>query len=209
MERKGNEFKGWAAGRSYRNLARWFGFTDDFYRKAAGDLRITDGMRALDLGCGPGSLSFALAEDASRGAVIIGVDISEDQLVYARAECGRFDCELGFVNGSMDELPFPDGFFDVVVSSMALHEATPAVRRGAVAEVARVLRTGGVFVLVDWSKPKLGGWGVFWFPVVCWGEWNRDNWRNVYPDLCRRNGLELQGDVYVNSIVRRQVFGKG
>ena len=86
MEKKGNEFKGLAGGRNYRNLARFFGFTTAFYRKGAGDVTLADGMRALDLGCGPGALSFALAEKASPQAEIIGIDISDDQLDYARSQ---------------------------------------------------------------------------------------------------------------------------
>ncbi|MDR0603305.1 MAG: hypothetical protein LBG80_03265, partial [Bacteroidales bacterium] len=66
----------------------------------------------------------------------------------------------------------------------------------------------GSFILVDWSKPKFGLWGVFWFPMICWGTQNKDNWKNVYPELCRQNGLQLKEDCYINSIARRQVFIK-
>ena len=208
MEKKGNEFKGWAGGKSYRNFARLFGFTDAFYRKGVGNIALTDGMRALDLGCGPGALSFALAEKASPQAEIIGIDISEDQLNYARSQCARYDCSLRFENCLMDELPYPDEYFDVVVTLMALHETPPEVRRAAIVRTARTLKKGGIFILVDWSKPKFGWWGAFWFPMICWGEQNRDNWQNVYPELCRQNGLQLKEDRYINSIARRQVFVK-
>ena len=208
MKKKGNEFKGLAGGRNYRNLARLFGFTEKFYRKGAGDIRLADGMRALDLGCGPGALSFALAEKASSQAEIIGIDISGDQLNYARSQCVRYGCNIRFENCSMDELPYPDGYFDVVVTSMALHETPPEVRRAAIVQTARTLKKGGRFVLVDWSKPRFGWQGVFWFPMICWGGQNKDNWRNVYPELCRQNGLQPEEDCYINSIARRQVFMK-
>jgi demethylmenaquinone methyltransferase/2-methoxy-6-polyprenyl-1,4-benzoquinol methylase len=86
----------------------------------------------------------------------------------------------------MDELPYPDEYFDVVVTSMALHETPPEVRRKAIAQTARMLKKGGSFVLIDWSKPKFGLWGIVWFPMICWGEQNRDNWRNVSRFLDRR-----------------------
>jgi demethylmenaquinone methyltransferase/2-methoxy-6-polyprenyl-1,4-benzoquinol methylase len=208
MEKKGNEFRGLAGGKNYRNAARLFGFTDDFYRKGIGHLTLADGMRALDLGCGPGALSFALAERASPQAEIIGIDISEDQLNYARSRCSGYECRIRFENCSMDELPYPDEYFDLVVTSMALHETPPAVRRAAIEQTARTLRKGGRFILVDWSKPKFGWWGAFWFPMICWGKQNRDNWRNVYPALCLQNGLKPEEDRYINSIARRQVFRK-
>jgi demethylmenaquinone methyltransferase/2-methoxy-6-polyprenyl-1,4-benzoquinol methylase len=208
MAKKGNEFKGWAGGRNYRNFARLFGFTEKFYRKGIGNVTLTDGMKALDLGCGPGALSFALAERASSQSEIIGIDISEDQLNEARSQCPRYDCNIRFENCSMDELPYPDEYFDVVITSMALHETPPEVRRAAIVQTARTLKRGGCFILVDWSKPKFGLWGVFWFPMICWGGQNRDNRRNVYPELCRQNGLLLKEDIYINSIARRQVFQK-
>ena len=108
----------------------------------------------------------------------------------------------------MDELPFPDGHFDLVMTSMALHETPPAVRRAAITETARLLRPGGTFLLVDWSRPRFGLWGIIWYPFCRWGEGNRDNWNNVYPELCRERGLKLKEDDYINSISRRQVFVK-
>lgn len=208
MKKKGNEFKGLAGGRNYRNFARLFGFTEKFYQKGIGDIMLSDGMRALDLGCGPGALSFALTEKASPQAEIIGIDISEDQLNYARSQCTRYDCNIRFENCSMDELPYPDEYFDVIVTSMALHETPPEVRRAAIVQTVRTLKKGGRFILVDWGKPKFGWQGIFWFPMICWGKQNRDNWRNVYPELCRQNGLQPKDDCYINSIARRQVFVK-
>jgi demethylmenaquinone methyltransferase/2-methoxy-6-polyprenyl-1,4-benzoquinol methylase len=166
-------------------------------------------MKALDLGCGPGALSYALAERAGPRAEIHGVDISDDQLSYARTHAGRFACRIEFHHASMDELPFPDASFDLVMTSMALHETPPPVRRGAIAETARVLKDGGTFVLVDWSRPRFGLLGIFWFPFVCHGEQNRDNWTNVYPALCHAQGMRLVSDTYLDSISRRQVFVRG
>jgi demethylmenaquinone methyltransferase/2-methoxy-6-polyprenyl-1,4-benzoquinol methylase len=203
---KGNEFKGWLGGAHYRRFAELFGMGPAFYRAGVGGEVLTAGKKALDLGCGPGALSYALAESADPQAEIHGVDISEDQLSYARAHAGRFACRLEFHHVSMDELPFPDASFDLVMSSMALHETPPPVRRGAIKETARVLKKGGTFVLVDWSRPRLGFWGALWFPFVCFGEKNRDNWTNIYPALCRDRGLRLVSDTYINSISRRQVF---
>jgi len=108
----------------------------------------------------------------------------------------------------MDELPFEDGSFDCVMSSMAIHETPPAVRRAAIRETARVLKDGGTFIYVDWCKPKFGLLGIFWFPLVYFGKSNGDNWNNVYPELCRVAGLTPVEDYYINSIARRQVFKK-
>jgi len=208
MNEKGREFKGLMGGAWYRRWAVLFGMGSEFYRRGLGDLELGDGMRALDLGCGPGALSLMLAERAAPGASITGLDLSEDQVAYARGQADGHACTLEFRTGSMDELPYPDGHFDLVMTSMALHETPPPVRRAAIAEAARVLRPGGRFLLVDWSRPRLGLWGVVWFPMVCWGEKNRDNWNNVYPALCAAQRLDLAQDGYINSMVRRQLFRK-
>ncbi len=205
---KGRAFRGIFGGESYRRLAALFGFKERFYRQALGELRLEAGESALDLGCGPGGLSYALAERSSADASIVGLDISDDQLACACRGAGAFACRMEFLKASMDELPFPEAHFDLVMTSMALHETPPAVRRGAIAETARVLKPGGVFLLVDWSRPRLGLWGIVWYPLCRWGERNRDNWNNVYPELCRDRALSLKEDAYLNSIVRRQLFGK-
>jgi ubiquinone/menaquinone biosynthesis C-methylase UbiE len=208
MNKKGNEFKGLAAGANYKRMARIFGFGEEFYRKGIGNYTLEAGMKAIDLGCGPGALSFALAETACPDSEITGIDISEDQLAYAKKHSDGYDCKLNFIKTSMDDLPFEDNSIDIVVSSMALHETPASVRRAAVNETARVLKNGGVFIFVDWSKSKFGLWGIIWYPLVRFGETNKDNWNNVYPSLCGDVGLSLIDDYYINSITRRQVFWK-
>lgn len=208
MDHKGNAFNGFFGGGSYKRLAALFGMDKRFYRQGIGSTSLGPGMKALDLGCGPGALSYALAETAHQDSTVYGVDISEDQLTYARAHAGNFCCRLEFINASMDELPFADGSIDIVISSMALHETPPAVRRAAIAETSRVLKDNGAFILIDWSRPKLGVLGVVWFPLICFGSTNKDNWNNAYPEICLKHHLILKSDLYLNSITRRQAFEK-
>lgn len=208
MMDKGREFKGLAGGANYKRWAGLLGMGDTFYQRGIGSIELTQDMKALDLGCGPGALSFALARKAHPSAVIHGIDISTDQLAYAKKHSAEFSCSLEFQKHSMDALPFPDAHFDLVMSSMALHETPPWVRRAAVAETARVLKTGGLFLFIDWSRPKFGLKALIWLPFVLFREKNKDNWNNVYPALCRQHGLELEDDAFLDSMSRRQVFRK-
>lgn len=209
MNEKGNAFEGIAGGRNYKRLAKIFGMGESFYRRAVGDLALPRAARVLDLGCGPGALSLALAEKAGMQTVITGIDISHDQLQYAESRKDHYSCKLMFQYMSMDELQFPDGHFDLVMTSMALHETPPPVRRAAIAETGRVLKAGGRFLLVDWSKPRFGIKALVWFPMVCFGENNKDNWNNAYAGLCAEQGMQLLEDHYLDSMSRRQLFGKG
>ncbi len=75
------------------------------------------GSRVLDLGCGAGQLTLYLAQAGA--AEVIGVDLSERMLEIAIAE--RSDARVTYIRASMDEVEFPSGRFELVVSSLAVH----------------------------------------------------------------------------------------
>ncbi|WP_304165751.1 class I SAM-dependent methyltransferase [Phenylobacterium aquaticum] len=112
----------------------------------------------LDIGCGDASLLVALFEQAPRVAAT-GVDFWGSNWDYAQAACEARLSRLGHraAFGRMDaaRLEFPDASFDLVVSVMCFHEVRSpagAKMRGpllAFSEALRVLRPGGVFVVVD------------------------------------------------------------
>jgi ubiquinone/menaquinone biosynthesis C-methylase UbiE len=104
---------------------------------------IAQGARVLDVGCGVGSATRALAE---RGDIeVVGVDVDPAQIAAAQADGPREN--LRFLVMDATALDFPDGQFDVVVTSMATHHI-PHWQR-AVAEMARVTRPGGHLVYID------------------------------------------------------------
>jgi ubiquinone/menaquinone biosynthesis C-methylase UbiE len=113
------------------------------------DLR--PGMRLLDVGCGPGSITRGLAERLAPGQVI-GLDLSRETLAAAREEAAaRGLGNLQYEEGSVYQLPFPDGSFDVVYAHQVLqHLREPAA---ALREMLRVLRSGGLVAIrdVDWD----------------------------------------------------------
>ena len=96
--------------------------------------------RMLDLGCGYGwHCIYALEHGA---AAVTGVDISEKMLAVARKETGAGN--VSYIHAAMEDVDFPDGSFDVVLSSLALHYVEDYV--GVVQNVHRMLRPGGVFL---------------------------------------------------------------
>lgn len=119
------------------------------------------GTRVLDLGCGDGLLTTALAE---RGARAAGIDIDRSMLraATARAEPGGGQ-RARFVQGRIEQLPFPNTMFDIVVAITVfcfVPDPTAAVR-----EAACVLRPGGRLVIGDlgrWSawaaRRRVRGW---------------------------------------------------
>lgn len=97
---------------------------------------VAPGARVLDVGCGGGYLSEALAQ---RGAVVTGVDVSEGALDAARAH--REDLQISYVLAQGEDLPFQDSGFDgAVCTDVLVHAADPAA---VLREIGRVLRPGG------------------------------------------------------------------
>jgi demethylmenaquinone methyltransferase/2-methoxy-6-polyprenyl-1,4-benzoquinol methylase len=103
----------------------------------------------LDLACGTGDIAFELA---ARGARATGLDITLRMLELARQkpEAGRL--RVGFVGGDMAALPFPDAVFDVVTTGYGLRNV-PALD-AALAEIARVLKPGGLMLSLDFNRPS-------------------------------------------------------
>lgn len=110
------------------------------------------GMRVLDLGCGPGSITLGLAEVVAPGEVV-GVDIQPSQVDQARALGATHGVSnVRFEVANVHQLPFPDGSFDAAFgNSVLMHLREPS---RALTEVRRVLRAGGI---AGFRDPDWGG----------------------------------------------------
>ncbi|MFO1056738.1 MAG: class I SAM-dependent methyltransferase [Dongiaceae bacterium] len=130
--------------RAYERLmGRWSRHLADELLRFAGP---APGERLLDLGCGTGSLSAALAARAEPAA-IVGLDIAAPDVAFAAARLA--DPRLGFCVGDAQRLPFPAAAFDRSLSLLALNfVADPAA---AVAELVRVTRPGGTVAATVWD----------------------------------------------------------
>jgi len=108
-------------------------------------------MRLLDVGCGPGSITRGLAERLPAGEVV-GLDLSRETLASARQDAeARGLRNLRYQEGSVYELPFPDGAFDVAYAHQVLQHLRE--RGAALSEMLRVVRPGGLVAVrdVDWG----------------------------------------------------------
>jgi SAM-dependent methyltransferase len=107
------------------------------------------GARVLEVGCGPGRLSIRLARQ--HGLDVTGLDLDPAMIGRARANAARpgngGERRPSFLVGDVAALAFPDGSFDLVVSTLSMHHwADPA--EGLV-EIGRVLRPGGRALIWD------------------------------------------------------------
>jgi len=118
-----------------------------------------DGARVLEVGCGPGRLSIRLAR--RHGLDVTGLDLDPAMIRCARANADRpgdgDERRPSFLIGDVASLAFPDGSFDLVVSTLSMHHwADPTV---GLAEIGRVLRPGARALVWD-LRP-----GVLPFPA--------------------------------------------
>lgn len=96
--------------------------------------------RILDFGCGQGEFSIALA---MLGADVTGIDIGEDLVELSQRIADHNHVPCKFVAGSITELPFEDGEFDLVVGVGILHHLPIEATALSLAEAHRVLKPGG------------------------------------------------------------------
>jgi ubiquinone/menaquinone biosynthesis C-methylase UbiE len=142
------------------------------------------GRRILDLACGTGTFAAALA---GRGATVVGVDGDAEMLARARAKAPgvQFDEALAH------ELPYEDGAFDAVTTSLFLHHLTRDMKLAALREVARVLRPGGELHVADWGPPgdPLMAAAFLSIRLLDGMEPTRDNAKGALPELFEAAGL--------------------
>lgn len=104
-------------------------------------------LRLMDVACGSGAFLRDLAEAFPRAA-LAGVDLSPAYLAEARARSGR-----GMVQAKAERLPLADDSLDAVTCVYLFHELPPRVRPIVAAELARVLKPGGVLAFADSVQP--------------------------------------------------------
>jgi demethylmenaquinone methyltransferase/2-methoxy-6-polyprenyl-1,4-benzoquinol methylase len=126
---------------SYGQDRRW-------KRRLVSMASIQAGARALDLACGTGDITYALHDV---GARTVGLDITARMIELARAK--RPDVSKpGFVVGDMMALPFPDASIDLVTTGYGIRNVP--IIQDALAEIRRVLRTGGMLLSLDFNRPS-------------------------------------------------------
>ena len=131
--------------------------TGDFYNRQTQDsehlksilefVKISEGMKILDLGTGSGYLSFPIAKN-NPGCEVTGLDIVNAALDANRARSAAEGINnLSFVSYDGIDFPFEADFFDLVVTRYALHHF-PDIEH-SIGEVSRVLKTGGRLFISD------------------------------------------------------------
>ncbi len=113
---------------------------------------LAPGQRVLDLGCGTGNLALGVKQ-ACPSADVVGFDADPRMLGRAAAKARRSGLGVRFDQGFARSLPYADGSFERVVSSLFFHHLAPAAKAAAMGEAFRVLAPGGEIHVADWGRP--------------------------------------------------------
>lgn len=142
---------------------------------------IRDGMTVLEVGCGTGSIWLGREEIVSRCEKLILTDLSEGMLETAKENLGERE-DLAYQSADIQDLPFLDDTFDVVIANSMLYHV-PDLEKG-LREVRRVLKQGGVFYCATYGEHNFTDRLAEWFELG--GEEFRPN-----HNFTMQNGAEI------------------
>ena len=148
----------------YNRFTQAFSFgMDAVWKKQLVELAepyVTEKSRVLDLACGTGDLAFAFARLVPRGHVL-GIDAAPTMIDLAKSTATTNAVQhVDFAVGDLTLLELPDDSQDLVSMGYGLRNVP--VLRTALREVHRVLRPGGIFVNLDFTRPDEFWWRVLY-----------------------------------------------
>ena len=109
------------------------------------------GEDVLDVGCGTGSLAIAAKRRVGPAGTVFGIDASPEMLARAKKKARVAGLAVIFRNAAAQALPFAEGQFDIVLSTLMLHHLPRKSREQCVREINRVLKPGGHVLMVEFA----------------------------------------------------------
>jgi ubiquinone/menaquinone biosynthesis C-methylase UbiE len=152
-------------------------------------------LRLLDIGCGTGRF-LDFVKQAWPRLPVVGLDLSDAYVRHARRHLARWS-RVGLTVANAETIPAASESFDAVTSIFLMHELPPEVRGAVIAECARVLKPGGVLILIDslqrGDQDDYDGL-LDWFPEHYHEPYYESYVDEDFPVLAREFGLAYQRD---------------
>lgn len=124
-------------------------FRNNIMRLAA----IPTGATVLDVGCGTGTLALMAKEAVGERGNVFGIDAAPEMIEVARHKASHQKRAVNFQQGVIEALPFEDGTFDIVLSTIMFHHLPTDLKQQGLAEIYRVLKPNGRVLVVDIGRP--------------------------------------------------------
>lgn len=148
------------------------------------------GFRVLDFGCGSLTLSI-MAAQAHPQATFYGVDIDDKILSIADRKMKSAGVAVKIKQYDGGKLPYPDNYFDRVMSSLVFHHLTLTQKYDALREIFRVLKPSGEVHIADFGQPsgKLQRLGFYCVQLLDGFETTNDSVKNALPGAIKETGF--------------------
>ncbi|MCK6257518.1 demethylmenaquinone methyltransferase [Fictibacillus sp. KIGAM418] len=129
---------------SFKQHTRW---RNDTMKRMA----VKEGSHALDVCCGTGEWSIALAKAVGASGSVTGLDFSKNMLEVGKKKLSELKCpNVKLIHGNAMELPFPDNTFDYVTIGFGLRNVPDYLQ--VIKEMQRVVKPGGRVVCLETSQ---------------------------------------------------------
>lgn len=161
------------------------GFRDQTLQAAA----ILPGEAILDVGCGTGVLTRRAGDAAGPAGSAIGIDPARNMIRIAKENAQQLASRVEFKAAAIEQLPFENARFDVVLSSLMLHHLPAGLKHQGLREVYRVLKPGGRLVVADFYQPANSLWWLVAWPFL-FMHTTADNFHGRLPDFFREAGFD-------------------
>jgi len=112
------------------------------------------GDAVLDVGCGTGTLAILAKRKVGPTGEVCGIDASPEMIARAQRKARRAGIQVSFKESFAQSLPFSEGRFDVVMTTVMLHHLPKKARAVLAGEMRRVLKPGGRVLAIDFSAKE-------------------------------------------------------
>ena len=173
----------------FDSFLKWAAREETFKPELVKQARIQENSRVLDLGCGTATLTILLKKSQPE-AEVRGIDIDPTVLEIAKEKAARAGVDIALDLGTAFKLPYPDNYFDRVISSLVFHHLTTENKVRSLKEVLRVLKPKGELHVADLGKPQNT---LMRLPSIIMRrlEESEDNIRGLLPRMFKIAGFEL------------------
>lgn len=173
------------------------GTQNGWRKKFLRELKVVPGDFALDLCCGTGDITIALAKQVGPSGNVIGLDFNNDMLELADQKIRKQDLqkEIQLRQGDAMHMPYPDQIFDIVTIGFGLRNVPDADQ--VLKEIYRVLKPGGKVGILETSQPTN--------PIVKLG-WQ--TYFKLFPSFARILGAKVSDYQYLSRTTAKFVSAK-
>jgi ubiquinone/menaquinone biosynthesis C-methylase UbiE len=116
--------------------------------------KVKPGDCVLEIGCATGSLSLAAKRQAGQDGSVFGIDIIPGMIEASKKKAEQAKLDVKFQLGNIEDIPFPDEIFDVVMCSFMIFHMSEKVRNKGIKEIFRVLKPKGNLLVLDLALPQ-------------------------------------------------------